>query len=73
VDAVVGGVTNDPMGAVYLQAGVCLLPKTDDHVRRQQPSRDRQGKLFLQRRWAVDADQKDQAPPDLRYFKQSQK
>jgi hypothetical protein len=22
------------MGAVYLQAGVCLLPKTDDHVRR---------------------------------------
>jgi hypothetical protein len=22
------------LGAVYLQAGVCLLPKTDDHVRR---------------------------------------
>jgi hypothetical protein len=22
------------MGAVYLQSGVCLLPKTDDHVRR---------------------------------------
>src|ERR1700752_1813839 len=22
------------MGAVYLQNGVCLLPKTDDHVRR---------------------------------------
>ncbi len=22
------------MGAVYLQGGVCLLPKTDDHVRR---------------------------------------
>jgi len=22
------------MGAVYLQTGVCLLPKTDDHVRR---------------------------------------
>src|SRR3546814_13589839 len=24
------------MGAVYLQSGVCLLPKTDDHVRRLQ-------------------------------------
>jgi hypothetical protein len=22
------------MGAVYLQSGVCLLPKTDDHLRR---------------------------------------
>ena len=22
------------MGAVYLQKGVCVLPKTDDHVRR---------------------------------------
>ncbi|CAO3427315.1 Chromate resistance protein ChrB [Azospirillum endophyticum] len=22
------------MGAIYLQSGVCLLPKTDDHVRR---------------------------------------
>ncbi|RUY19887.1 chromate resistance protein ChrB, partial [Mesorhizobium sp. M7A.F.Ca.US.001.04.2.1] len=22
------------MGAIYLQNGVCLLPKTDDHVRR---------------------------------------
>ena len=22
------------LGAVYLQNGVCLLPKTDDHVRR---------------------------------------
>ncbi|MBN2872033.1 MAG: hypothetical protein JXJ30_03880, partial [Halothiobacillaceae bacterium] len=22
------------MGAVYLQSGVCLLPKTDDHIRR---------------------------------------
>src|SRR6266853_2064791 len=22
------------MGAVYLQNGVCLLPKTDDHIRR---------------------------------------
>jgi hypothetical protein len=22
------------MGAVYLQSGVCLLPKTDDHARR---------------------------------------
>lgn len=22
------------MGAVYLQSGVCLLPKTDDHMRR---------------------------------------
>jgi hypothetical protein len=22
------------MGAVYLQSGVCLLPKTDEHVRR---------------------------------------
>src|SRR6266702_3734753 len=22
------------LGAVYLQSGVCLLPKTDDHVRR---------------------------------------
>jgi hypothetical protein len=23
------------MGAIYLQNGVCLLPKTDDHVRRR--------------------------------------
>ncbi len=22
------------MGAIYLQGGVCLLPKTDDHLRR---------------------------------------
>lgn len=22
------------MGAVYLQSGVCMLPKSDDHVRR---------------------------------------
>lgn len=25
------------MGAVHLQSGVCLLPKTDDHLRRLNP------------------------------------
>ena len=36
------------MGAVYLQSGVCLLPKTDDYVRRLR-GRDRQG----DRRWPL--------------------
>jgi hypothetical protein len=43
------------------------------HRRRQRADHDRQGKLLSERRRDVDACQKNQAPPDLRYFKPTQK
>lgn len=51
------------MGAVYLQNGVCVLPKTDDHVRRlkmlEKEIADAGGESVLLETIALDAAQQD--------------
>ncbi len=51
------------MGAVYLQGGVCLLPKTDDHVRRlkmlENDIAEAAGECVILETVALDAGQRD--------------
>jgi hypothetical protein len=51
------------MGAVYLQNGVCVLPKSDDHVRRlkmlEKEIADAGGESVLLETIALDAAQQD--------------
>jgi hypothetical protein len=51
------------MGAVYLQSGVCLLPKTDDHLRRlkmlENDVAELQGEAIILETVALDRAQED--------------
>lgn len=47
------------MGAIYLQNGVCLLPKTVDHMRRLKDVSEMGGEAVILETLAVDRSQEE--------------